>query len=188
MKGKYVFCHTSYNLIMKKSLISTLLGLVMGLAFVTVAYAQGNLRAPEVFSGSSYITTYENNSSRFYEVQPRGNVISTGILQITNRGNGNIGVYIQTLTHTEVDSTTFGIYLDRWIESEQRWSTVANYKYTYEKEDNPDDDLTVKSISFDVVGQPVDCYYRLRGVHMVTSGEMREMLNSETDGILITKE
>lgn len=160
----------------------------MVIASVTTTYAQSSFIGPEVLSGSSSVKTIESNTSRFYEVQPRGNVISTGILQITNRGNGNIGVYIQTLTHSEVDSTTFGIYLDRWIESEKRWSTVANYKYTYTKEENPDDDLTVKSISFDIVGQPVDCYYRLRGVHMVTSGEIREMLNSETDGILITKD
>ena len=93
---------------------------------------------------------------------------------------------MQTLTHREIDETVFGVYLDRWIESEQRWATVASYRYTYNKEDNPDEDLTIKSIAFDIVGQPVDCYYKLRGAHLVMLDGNREMLTSETDGILIT--
>ena len=32
-----------------------------------------------------------------------------------------------------------------------------------------------------------DCYYRLRGVHLVVANGTREMLTSQTDGVLITK-
>lgn len=173
---------------MKKRCIGTLVMLIMSLSFVTSAYAQANLERSVIASNSPFVVTQNYNVSRFAQIQPRGSVISTGILQISNRGNGNIGVYIQTLTHKEVDETTFGVYVDRWIESEKRWANVASYKFSYTKEDNPDDDLTIKSLSFDVVGQPVDCYYRLRGAHMVVLDGNREMLTSETDGILITND
>lgn len=171
---------------MKKKILCTVLAIVMGLSVSNLVYAQ--VSSEQMLSGSPYVITQENIESRYVEIQPRGSVISTGILQISNKGNGNIGVYMQTLTHQEIDETVFGVYLDRWIESEQRWATVADYKFTYNKEDNPDDDLTIKSISFDIVGQPSDCYYRLRGVHLVVLGETREMLSSKTDGILITKD
>lgn len=120
--------------------------------------------------------------------QPRGSIISTGLLRISNAGEGAIGVFIQTLAHVDVDSTTFAIYLDRWIVSEQRWANVAHYTFPFTKEEYPDDDLAMKSLSFKIVGQPADCYYRLRGVHLVELKGEREMLTTETDGILITKE
>ena len=36
--------------------------------------------------------------------------------------------------------------------------------------------------------QPVDCYYRLRGLHLVILNGEREMLTTQTDGVLLTKE
>ena len=61
------------------------------------------------------------------------------------------------------------------------------YKFTYNKENSPDEDLMTKAISFNVVGQPAECYYRLRGVHLVSVNGNREMLTTKTDGVLITK-
>ena len=47
--------------------------------------------------------------------QPRGSIISTGTLRISNGQDGTIGVFMQTLAHVDVDETSFGVYLDRWI-------------------------------------------------------------------------
>lgn len=127
------------------------------------------------------------NEQVIVKPQPRGTVISTGTLRISNEGDGAIGVFMQTLAHVDVDETTFGVYLDRWIESEERWTNVAHYTFSYTKEDYPDEDLAMKSLSFNIVGQPVDCYYRLRGLHLVVLDGTREMLSTQTDGILITK-
>lgn len=120
--------------------------------------------------------------------QPRGSVISTGTLRISNEGKGAIGVFIQTLAHIDVDETTFGIFLDRWLVGDQRWANVAHYTFSYTKDEYPDEDLAMKTLSFNIVGQPVDCYYRLRGLHLVEVNGVREMLTTETDGILITNE
>ena len=91
------------------------------------------------------------------------------------------------LAHQDVDETSFHIYLDRWIESEKRWANIAGYDFVYNKDNCPGEDLSEKSISFNIVGQPADCYYRLRGKHIVVVGDKQEMLSTETDGILITK-
>ncbi|WP_418579351.1 hypothetical protein [Hungatella sp.] len=167
---------------MKRKFLNIMLVLLITVACATPVSAQNIYFTDPVQAINATV-----EGSQDIVKQPKGNVISTGILEISNPGGGEIGVYMQTLSHIEIDETVFGVYLDRWIESEERWANVANYKFTYNKENSPDEDLTTKAISFNIVGQPVDCYYRLRGVHMVISGGEREMLSSRTDGILITK-
>lgn len=167
---------------MKKSLLNIILSSVICITFANPVFAQNIY-----LTDSEQIIKTSVETSQVIVKQPRGNVISTGILEVSNPGGGEIGVYMQTLTHVEVDETIFGIYLDRWIESEQRWATVADYKLTYNKENSPDEDLMTKAISFNVAGQPVDCYYRLRGVHLVILNGDREMITTKTDGVLITK-
>ena len=167
---------------MKKGLLNIILSSVICIAFATPVFAQNIY-----FTESKQITNAAVKTSQDITKQPRGNIISTGILEVSNPGGGEIGVFMQTLTHVDVDETVFGIYLDRWIESEQRWATVADYKFTYNKENSPDEDLMTKAISFNVVGQPAECYYRLRGVHLVSVNGNREMLTTKTDGVLITK-
>ena len=127
------------------------------------------------------------NEQTVVKPQPRGSVISTGTLRISNEGEGAIGVFMQTLAHIDVDETTFGLFLDRWIASEKRWANVEHYTFTFTKEDYPDEDLAMKSLSFKIIGQPVDCYYRLRGMHLVVAGGEREMLTTQTDGVLLTQ-
>ena len=154
---------------MKRKFLNIMLVLLITVACATPVSAQNIYFTDPVQAINATV-----EGSQDIVKQPKGNVISTGILEISNPGGGEIGVYMQTLSHIE-------------IESEERWANVANYKFTYNKENSPDEDLTTKAISFNIVGQPVDCYYRLRGVHMVISGGEREMLSSRTDGILITK-
>lgn len=167
---------------MKKAFLNIILGVALSIACVTPAFAKNIY-----FTDPLQIVNYAVEESRAMVKQPRGSVISTGILEISNKGNGEIGVYMQTLSHVEIDETTFAVYLDRWVESEQTWVNVADYKFTYNKENSPDEDLMTKAISFNIIGQPTDCYYRLRGMHLVVLGDTREMLSSRTDGILITK-
>lgn len=162
---------------MKKSLAGILILTMLCTALSFPAFGQKNvLKSKEINQYSSSVMK-----------EPRGRVISTGVLQISNVGNGEIGAFIQTLTHTDVDETIFTVYLDRWIESEKRWADIDNYTFRFSKEDYPDEDLSMKSVSFNIIGQPTDCYYRLRGTHLVISGDIRESLSNETDGILITK-
>lgn len=167
---------------MKKRLLKMILGIALSVAYITPAFGQ------EIYFTDPLKAVNESvERSKAFVKQPRGSIISTGILEISNPGNGEIGVYMQTLSHVDIDETTFGVYLDRWIESEQRWLNVADYKFVYNKENSPDDDLMTKAISFNIIGQPSDCYYRLRGVHIVSSDGTREILTSQTDGLIITK-
>ena len=57
-----------------------------------------------------------------------------------------------------------------------QWRTINSHII---KENSPDEDLMTKAISFNVVGQPAECYYRLRGVHLVSVNGNREMLTTK---------
>lgn len=163
---------------MKKKLACLAIAILISISSIVPCFAQ--------VSDSEQVKLLNIKEQTVQAIQPRGTYISTGILQISNVGDGQISVFIQTLTHTEVDQTRFGVYLDRWIPSEKRYANVASYTFEFNKEDYPDEDLTTKSLSFNIVGQPVDCYYRLRGVHLVVANGTREILTSQTDGVLIT--
>lgn len=161
---------------MKRKIIGVLLIAILCTIFTFPVFGQKDILKSEGISQHSSLVK-----------SPRGRVISTGYLQISNVGNGEIGAYIQTLTHKDVDETIFTVYLDRWIETEKRWADIDSYAFSFSKEDYPDEDFSMKSVSFNIIGQPIDCYYRLRGVHIVTLGDIRETLVTETDGVLITK-
>ncbi len=160
-------------------------------AFIIVSIMSVILSVPtfgnEIYFTEPIVLEGSDKTDIFVVKQPRGEVISTAVLQILNPGKGEIGVYMQTVTHVDVDETVFGLSLDRWITSKEQWANVANYVFTYNKDDYPDDDLANKILSFNIVGQPDDCYYRLRGTHMVTLNGYSEMLSTQTDGVLITK-
>lgn len=137
------------------------------------------------------VWAYSLHSDDNYQLGPPKKLsvkyISTGTLRISNEKKGQVGVYMQTLAHKDVDETTFYIFLDRWIESEERWANVGDLEFSYDQENCREEDLKSKSVFFYIKGQPKNCYYRLRGVHVIISGDNREMLSSRTDGILITK-
>ena len=171
---------------MKKFLTRMSLILALCIIFTFPSFAQ-NRSYQNYFDFNNAVLT-DSKVGNSIEKQPRGNYISTAQLRISNPGNGEIGVLVKTIAHQDVDQTEFHVFLDRWIESEKRWANITGYDFVYNKENCPGEDLSEKSLSFNIKGQPTDCYYRLRGVHIVTVDESSEILTTETEGILITKE
>lgn len=117
---------------------------------------------------------------------PRGEIIASGGLNISNAGKGQIGVFIQTLVHKDVDKIRMKVFIDVYDEKLEDWSSVANFDYTYLSEDYQDGHLSGASESFNVKGLPADRYYRLRGIHAVWKDDIYEHFNTDTYGLLIT--
>lgn len=133
----------------------------------------------------SAILTPNQSKSKNTFANPRGSILSMGMVSISNDGNGRIGVYINTSCHTVVDKITMRVYLDSWNEANQLWEQEGYYDFEYLKKDYSD--LSSASASFQIAGMPTGKYYRLRGLHAVTDGEIFEVLSSRTDGVLITR-
>lgn len=116
----------------------------------------------------------------------RGRVLSSAELQLSDEGNGVIGVYASTLCHTAVKEIYMVIYLDVWNEDIQDWVMVDNYEYRWNASDNPDQELTAASVSFFLEGLPRGKTYSLRGAHAAKNfSNVMEVMASETDGIVL---
>lgn len=116
----------------------------------------------------------------------RGRVLSSSELELSDEGNGVIGVYANTLCHTAVKEIYMTIYLDVWDESIQDWVMVDHYEYNWKASDNPDKDLSAVSVSFSLEGLQRGRTYSLRGVHIAKNFDnVTEVMSSETSGIVL---
>lgn len=122
-----------------------------------------------------------------YQPFLKGDFITNATLSISNEENGTIGVYAQTLAYVKIDKCRMRIYLDRWIEEENRWAMVDNWDFTITEPEPPETELTMATLSFNVINQPAGNYYRLRGLHAVWLNGKTESFSTQTDGVYITK-
>lgn len=132
------------------------------------------------------ISKHESSSEKTSRViaMPRGRLISSAGLQISDEGNGILGVYAETLCHSNMDKIYITIYLDMWDENRQDWLVLNDYEYSWSAADNPN--LTDVSVSFDLEGLTRGKTYRLRGMHLVrNSDSLSEILTTGTAGIIL---
>lgn len=170
---------------MGKKTIVILMSILMIIGIAFTSFADTGVLINGGLDGSKLLEN-ENVSTGFSK-GAKGRYISTGMISISDEGKSTIGVTMKTFAHQDVDETSFYVYLDQWIESDQRWANVADYSFSFSKKDYPDESLATKAISFNITDQPAGYNYRLRGIHVVVVDGSREQISSKTDGILITK-
>ncbi len=174
-----------------KNLLKRLLAISMvcSLIYVTPVFA-GSItgqKEGETSIKQEFPTQLENrniNKSRSVN-STRGAYISTSIAGITNEGGGVIGISAATTAHVPVDKIRIHIYLDRLNENE-KWIQVDDFDYYFYPEDEPDGELTIAAVDFQVYDQPAGYYYRVRGTHGVWKNGTSESQSTRSDGVLIT--
>lgn len=118
--------------------------------------------------------------------QARGEVISTGILNIKNEGKGKVALTIETLAHIQCDKICNSITLQKWSESAEDWEQVDRYEFEALQENQPDEELRYLINGVDVENlEPGK--YRARGLHAVYFREGYESFASKTNGVQVTK-
>lgn len=114
----------------------------------------------------------------------KGRVLSLASLQLSDEGDGVLGVYAETLCHESVREIYVVIYLEVWDAPTQDWEYVCDYEYKWLASDRPGVDLTNASVSFDIEGLPKGKTYSLRAYHTAQNFEnVSEMMTTLTDGI-----
>ena len=171
---------------MRKLIRSIVLGLLAALFFAIPVFAdtiEGAKQDFEDYQGDEVILQ-AGDSSTVRILDSRGNWIADGVLQITNFGNGIIGVLMTTECHIPVDEIMMDVAVDQLIESSQNWNQMEYYSFDFFPEDGKP--LTDATLSFEVTGQEPNKWYRLRGLHMVFYGDESEGYSTRTAGIMIT--
>lgn len=115
----------------------------------------------------------------------RGTWLSNGMLEISNPGGGEIGVYMVTQCHQPVDEIVMSLFVDQWDDDREDWRQVDYKQFSLSAEDL-DEPLTDLTLSFNLTGHEKNQWYRLRGFHVVYKGDDSEMFSTRTDGIKIT--
>lgn len=93
---------------------------------------------------------------------PRGMLISSVTLSLTDQGGGTIGIYADVLCHEPMEKIRLYLYLDQWING--KWEQLEKYTFEWNADDYPNDDLTMATVSFDVPDLDRGCDYQLRGI------------------------
>ena len=118
----------------------------------------------------------------------RSSIVSSASSEIIDETGGNIGVIIQTLCHVECEEIRNMAILERLNEETNSWEEQARYDFKAVKEDFPTTELTSLTNSFTIENQKTGYYYRIRGIHSVTTPDGKgQVYSTRTDGLLITE-
>lgn len=116
----------------------------------------------------------------------RGSIVGGVSSEIINESGGNIGFIIQTLCYVECDKISNTAILERYDESNDRWTEIVRYQFNAKKADFPSG-LSALTNSMTIKNQKTGRYYRIRGIHHVEAQGQILNYSSLTDGLLITE-
>lgn len=168
---------------MKRIILVTL---TLSLLFANVAFANpqswSNIGEPLEES----VLLDENEISSIGTLNPnrRGEYFASGTVEISNPGNGDIYILVETLAYQNVDAIYHTVFLDQWDGS--HWIQKDYWEFGVTKEEVEDQKLSDALDTITISGYETNKYYRARGLHAVQYNGISEGCSTQTDGILIT--
>lgn len=130
-------------------------------------------------------TTYSKDATNG---MARGQIIASVSSEIINEEHGDIGVVIDTLCHVECEQIRNIAILDRYNEETGQWVEQERHDFIANKEDFPNEPLTALINGFTIKNQETGYYYRIRGIHSVSTPAGKGQVSAtRTDGILLTE-
>lgn len=162
----------------------------MSLLFSVTAWAAPNerytLTESELVDSVLLPETVKSAIGKEVETE-RSKALATALCNIVNKENGVLGVYAETAMFIPVDWAALTIYLEKWNEDTNKWSTVETFEKEFTPADAKDGELTHVILSIDVGTQPAGYYYRLRCIHELEyDNGWYEAKSTKTDGIMLT--
>lgn len=137
---------------------------------------------PAEYPVSTSSVSYEKD---IVHAVPRGEILSTGIVAISDNGDGTFYVSIETYAHENADRISQTLFLEIWDEGRDDWVYVDDWEFSTTKEENGGE-LYDYIVEMEIDGCEVGESYRVRGLHMVRVGSKTESFSSETDGVTLT--
>lgn len=115
----------------------------------------------------------------------RGRFLSSATIQISDEGNGVLGVYADTLCHENMKDIYVTIFLEIWEEDNNDWTQLNMYEYEWHAS-SPEEKLSMAGVAFDIENLERRRVYRLRSMHAVRShGGITEAMMPRTEGIIL---
>lgn len=114
----------------------------------------------------------------------RGSIISFGVTNVDNDGNGDMTFTIDTFAHRACDEILHKAFVEVWNEQTEAWDTIETALFVATQEMDPNEPLISLSNSFTIKKLKVGSYYKLSGLHKATLNGVSEILDSGTDGVM----
>lgn len=155
------------------------LAVMMFLVSTITVYAQND-------NSSAGMTVKEYNGENYARVvgTPRGELISSVQLELVDEGFRTISIYSEVLCHVEMRKIKMSVTLQKSTSS--GWKDVNRKEFTWEKEDYPDEYLSMAMVSYNI-GALSAGTYRLKGSYSVfeLDGTLQEFRTVTTSGMEI---
>ena len=155
------------------------LAVMMFLVSTITVYAQND-------NSSAGMTVREYNGENYARVvgSPRGELISSVQLELVDEGFRTISIYSEVLCHVEMRKIKMSVTLQKSTSS--GWKDVNRKEFTWEKEDYPDEYLSMAMASYNI-GALSAGTYRLKGSYSVfeLDGTLQEFRTVTTPGMEI---
>lgn len=183
-KKMYNFINTLRKNMNKKLLVSTLMLGIMIFSQNTVyaAVDMSPMNAQEIQDVQEYVT---ENVSRIVGT-PRGMLISSVELQLTDLGRGTLRLYGDVLCHEAMEEIKLNLYLDKWV-GEDSWSQIESFNFSWLAEDYPDEELSMAVVTVEVPDLERGIDYRLRGIAGAwdLDSDLYEVFRADTASIYV---
>ena len=134
-----------------KRRLTILLSLVFVIMVSTVSVA---------FAGES-MGEVGREAERDNVVEPRSLYLASAISEITNEGEGVLGIYADFSSYYEIPWAKITINLERRKGTSGSWSSVKTYVYEFTPEDDPDGTLHAGEVEFSVYGLATNYYFKM---------------------------
>lgn len=140
------------------SIVLTLLMSVMSFAKTNDWSDQGKVKNVEI--SKRYVST---NEARITGIA-RGRLISSVEISLINLGNGVAEINANELCHEPMEKIKMVLYLEKWNETQEAWDMEERFQYEWKTGDDPEDDVSMEMVSFNVYGLERGYKYRVRGL------------------------
>lgn len=119
--------------------------------------------------------------------RPRGMMISSVELAITDLGGGTAQLFGEVLCHEAMEKIKLNLYLDQWISEENDWMQLEKFEFNWLAEDYPNEDLTMAYAYVNASNLDRGENYRVRGIAGAwdLDSDLYEVWSEETPSILV---
>ena len=159
--------------------VAIYLSVIMLVLSTITVYAQNN-------DSSAGMMVKEYNGEDFARVvaSPRGELISSVQLELVDDGLRTVRIYSEVLCHVEMRKIKMSVTLQKSTSS--GWTDINSKQFTWEKDDYPNDYLSMATASYKV-GALSAGTYRLKGSYSVfeLDGTLQEFRTVTTPGMEI---
>ena len=156
---------------------------------LSIALIMSLLLAFSAFAEEEFTLLPEGNNVSIdaQTIDPRGMLIATRIIGLTNNTDGTMTIDAQLLAHVSLDYALIRITLEEYDTETEDWRILSSENKIFKAADYDESFMSSPGTIYDVEGLTVGNYYRLKASYRAEKGGTYENATAQTEGVKLTK-